>query len=79
MGSRWRTALLVVGIFAVVWGIGIPAILSKKGEAGSRPLGPLAGVPEGADVVVISAGDEVNIDEHLVDGRLTLIEFTAEW
>jgi len=78
MSSGWRTALLTVGIFAVVWGIGIPVILSKR-EAGSRPLGPVAGVPEGADVVVISTGEEVDVNEHLVDRQLTLIEFTADW
>ena len=44
-----------------------------------KPKHPWSGKTAGRDVVTISNGEEVKIEEHLVPGKFTVIDFGAPW
>lgn len=50
-----------------------------QGAAGAGAKGSAGVKPNDDKIATISKGERVEIEQHLVAGRFTVVEFTADW
>ncbi len=65
-------SLVLAGLVAVAVAIGMYRVLSPGPAAGTGPAGS-------EDIQIISRGEPVNLQDHLVPGKYTLFDFYADW
>lgn len=71
---------LFIGIVAIVATLVLAIWFMSPGDASSgRAPGGASGKVTDDKIAVISKGERVTIEEHLKEGRFTVVEFTADW
>ncbi len=67
---KWLIALVVTIL------LGLVAIITLHEKPSRRSPGAAS---SGDKSVLISIGQTINLNDHLVEGTWTIIEFTADW
>ncbi|MCZ6573401.1 MAG: hypothetical protein O7C98_09585 [Planctomycetota bacterium] len=70
MNEMVKPILLLLAVAGVVVAVALP------GGGGSRRVG---GGGSAALVDTISTGEEVDVEDYVESGTMTVIEFTADW
>ena len=75
MNEMVKPILILLAVTGLVVAVALP------GGGGSRRVGVGGGGGGGSAALVdtISIGEEVDVEDYLASGTMTVIEFTADW